>query len=159
MADNENKAVIVFADGESIYVQSTVKQIHDEIGGVTTPHIPLIKVVDEHGVDLWMNANHIRAFHEFVAGRPIGRERRALSDEDLIRLHDDLVFGESGVATTAAQRDAEKAATQAGAADRRSGDRGAEVAARQETKRGVFDSMREGLSRFQQGAQGRDPDS
>jgi hypothetical protein len=124
MADNENRAVIVFADGESIYVQSTVKQIHDEIGGVTTRHIPLIKVVDEHGVDLWVNANHIRAFHEFVAGRPIGR-----------------------VATTAAQRDTEKAAKQA------------EVAAKQETKGGVFDSMREVLSRFQEGAQGRDPDS
>ncbi len=136
MADNENTAVIVVADGESIYVQSTVKQIRDEIGGVTTPHIPLIKVVDEHGVDLWMNANHIRAFHEFVPGPGIG-----------------------GVATTAAQRDAEKAATQAGAADRRSGDRGAEVAAKRETKGGVFDSMREGLSRFQEGSQGRDPDS
>jgi hypothetical protein len=124
MADNENKAVIVFADGESIYVQSTVKQIHDEIGGATTPHIPIIKVVDEHGVDLWVNANHIRVFHEFVAGRPIG-----------------------GVATAAGQRDAEKAAKQP------------EVVDEQETKGGVFDSMREVLSRFQEGAQGRDPDS
>ncbi len=91
---------------------------------MTTPHIPLIKVVDEHGVDLWINANHIRTFHEFVPGPGIG-----------------------GLATTAAQRDAEKAATQA------------EVAAKQETKDGVFYSMHEVLSRFREGAQGRDPDS
>lgn len=43
-------------------MQSTVEQIKQELDGVTTSHIPLIKVVNQNGDEVWLNANHIRAF-------------------------------------------------------------------------------------------------
>jgi hypothetical protein len=33
-----------------------------KLDGVTTSHIPLIKVVNQNGDEVWLNANHIRAF-------------------------------------------------------------------------------------------------
>jgi hypothetical protein len=56
---------ITFSDGTRMDVQSTVKQIEAEIGGVTTPNIPLINVVDSGGRELRINANHIRDFRQF----------------------------------------------------------------------------------------------
>jgi hypothetical protein len=61
MAD-EIKADIVFVDDTTWNVQSTVEQIKQELEGVTTAHIPLIKVVNQNGDEVWLNANHIRAF-------------------------------------------------------------------------------------------------
>jgi hypothetical protein len=54
--------VIVFDDGIGIYVQSTVEQIQDEIAKVTSASVPLITVRNEDGDEVWINANHIRAF-------------------------------------------------------------------------------------------------
>jgi hypothetical protein len=57
------RALIVFDDGIGIYVQSTVEEINDELGALAGARIPLIKVLDEEGAELWINADHIRAFH------------------------------------------------------------------------------------------------
>jgi hypothetical protein len=62
MAEPEIKAEITFSDQSSMDVQSTVEQIINEIGGVTTPHIPLIKVLNRGGDEVWINANDIRYF-------------------------------------------------------------------------------------------------
>jgi hypothetical protein len=61
MAGAEIRAEIVFAGNETLRLQSTVEQIKKEIEGVTG-HIPLIKVVSQEGDEIWLNANHIRAF-------------------------------------------------------------------------------------------------
>ena len=45
MAD-EIKADIAFVDDTTWNVHSTVEQIKQELSGVTTPHIPLIKIVN-----------------------------------------------------------------------------------------------------------------
>jgi hypothetical protein len=37
----------------------------------TTERLPTIKVVDESGREIWVNANHIAVFHEYVSGRPM----------------------------------------------------------------------------------------
>jgi hypothetical protein len=58
----QRQAVIVFDDGMGINVQSTVEQIRDEIAKVTSARVPLITVIDEDGDELWINADHIRAF-------------------------------------------------------------------------------------------------
>jgi len=54
--------VIVFDDGMGIYVQSTVEQIRDEIAKVTSARVPLITLRNEDGDEVWINADHIRAF-------------------------------------------------------------------------------------------------
>jgi hypothetical protein len=59
----KRNGLIVFDDGSRIYTQSTVEQINDVISTVTASRIPLIKVLDENGAELWINADHIRAFH------------------------------------------------------------------------------------------------
>jgi hypothetical protein len=70
MAGAEIKAEIVFAGNETLRLQSTVEQIKKEIGGVTG-HIPLIKVVSQEGDEIWLNANHIRAFKVYDPSMPL----------------------------------------------------------------------------------------
>jgi hypothetical protein len=71
MADAEIKAEILFAGNETLRVQSTVEQIKKEIEGVTTQHIILIKVVSQEGDEIWLNANHIRAFKVYDPSMPL----------------------------------------------------------------------------------------
>lgn len=70
MAGAEIRAEIVFAGNETLRLQSTVEQIKKEIEGVTG-HIPLIKVVSQEGDEIWLNANHIRAFKVSDASMPL----------------------------------------------------------------------------------------
>jgi hypothetical protein len=58
----ERIGLIVFDDGVGMYTQSTVEQISDAIATVTSSRIPLIKVLDQDGAEIWINADHIRAF-------------------------------------------------------------------------------------------------
>jgi hypothetical protein len=60
MADEEIKAEIVFTDNNKSYVQSTVEEISSEIEAQKHLPLPLIKVVDQRGSEVWLNANHIR---------------------------------------------------------------------------------------------------
>lgn len=60
MADNAIKAEIIFDDNEMMEVQSTVAEITSEIEGQKSLALPLIKVLDEDGAEVWLNANHIR---------------------------------------------------------------------------------------------------
>jgi hypothetical protein len=57
------KAVISFDDGGAVYLESTVEQIQDEIAKTAGSRVPLIRVVDTDRAELWINADHIRAFH------------------------------------------------------------------------------------------------
>jgi hypothetical protein len=57
------KAVIIFDDRAALYAESTVEQIQDEIAKTTGSRVPLIGLVDSDGAELWLNADHIRAFH------------------------------------------------------------------------------------------------
>jgi hypothetical protein len=59
MAD-EIKAEIVFGDNEMMEVQSTVVEITSEIEGQKSLALPLIKVADADGNEVWINATHIR---------------------------------------------------------------------------------------------------
>jgi hypothetical protein len=68
MADMEINAVITFTDGQTMEVQSTVGQITGAIRGATNPHIPLAKVVDERGRNVWINADHIRSIEAYERG-------------------------------------------------------------------------------------------
>jgi hypothetical protein len=60
MADNEIKAEIHFGDNEMMEVQSTVLEVTSEIEGQKSLALPLIKVINEDGHEVWINANHIR---------------------------------------------------------------------------------------------------
>jgi hypothetical protein len=60
MGDNEIKAQIVFDDNEMMEVQSTVVEITGEIEGQKSLALPLIKVADADGNEVWINATHIR---------------------------------------------------------------------------------------------------
>jgi hypothetical protein len=71
MADAEIKAEILFAGNETLRVQSTVEQITNALEAVTTPNIPLIKVVSQEGDEIWLNANHIRAFKVYDPSMPL----------------------------------------------------------------------------------------
>jgi hypothetical protein len=74
MADEETNAVIVLDTGKPLKVQSTVKQINAEIEGRKNLTLPMIPVVDEHGREVWINANHIIAFQEYESeGMPLLR--------------------------------------------------------------------------------------
>jgi hypothetical protein len=66
VADNEVKAEIVFDDNEMMGVQNTVLEITGEIEGQKRMALPLIKVIDEDGAEVWINATHIRT----IRGRP-----------------------------------------------------------------------------------------
>jgi hypothetical protein len=74
MAAEETNAVIVLDTGKPLKVQSTVKQINAEIEGRKNLTLPMIPVVDEHGREVWINANHIIAFQEYESeGMPLLR--------------------------------------------------------------------------------------
>ena len=72
MANNETKAVIVLSEGRPINVQETVEQILDAIEGVTSRHIPLITVTDDHGNKHRINANQIVEFHDPIESGSVG---------------------------------------------------------------------------------------
>jgi hypothetical protein len=57
------RAVVVFEDGASIHVQSTVEEINEAIGALAGARVPVIKLLDEAEAEVWINADHIRAFH------------------------------------------------------------------------------------------------
>ena len=71
MADNDKNAVIILDNGKPLIVQGTVKQISGEIEGQKNLALPVIKVVDEDGREVLINATHIVAFHEYVADTPM----------------------------------------------------------------------------------------
>jgi hypothetical protein len=60
MADNEIKAEIIFENDEMMEVQSSVVEIRGDIEGQENLALPMIKVADVHGNEIWINANHIR---------------------------------------------------------------------------------------------------
>jgi hypothetical protein len=60
VADNAIKAEIIFDDNEMMEVQSTVLEVTSEIEGQKSLSLPLIKVLDEDGAEVWLNATHIR---------------------------------------------------------------------------------------------------
>jgi hypothetical protein len=60
MADNEIKAEIIFESNEMMEVQSTVVEITSDIEGQKNLALPMIKVADADGNEIWINANHIR---------------------------------------------------------------------------------------------------
>jgi uncharacterized protein YlzI (FlbEa/FlbD family) len=71
MADNEKNAVIILDSGKHFNVQSTIKEIESAVEAKAMVPLPVIKVVDESGREIWINANHIAAFHEYVSGQPM----------------------------------------------------------------------------------------
>jgi uncharacterized protein YlzI (FlbEa/FlbD family) len=73
MADKEKNAVIILDSGKHFNVQSTVVEIESQITAEKEKgaSLPTIKVVDESGREIWVNANHIAVFHEYVSGRPL----------------------------------------------------------------------------------------
>lgn len=75
MADEDKNievTKIILTNGESITVENVVNRIE----GVTTPRVPLIKLVDaktsgeesETSREVWINANQIVEFHEHRPG-------------------------------------------------------------------------------------------
>ena len=72
MADEDENTVIVLTDGTKLNVQETVEQIMNLIEGVTSRHIPLIKVTDERGVEHRINASEIVQFHAPIPYRSAG---------------------------------------------------------------------------------------
>jgi uncharacterized protein YlzI (FlbEa/FlbD family) len=71
MADNEKNAVIILDSGKHFNVQNTIKEIESAVEAKKMVPLPVIKVVDESGREIWINANHIAAFHEYVSGLPM----------------------------------------------------------------------------------------
>jgi uncharacterized protein YlzI (FlbEa/FlbD family) len=71
MADNEKHAVIILDNGKHLNVQSTIKEIEGAVEANKMVPFPVIKVIDESGREIWLNANHIAAFHEYVSGLPM----------------------------------------------------------------------------------------
>jgi uncharacterized protein YlzI (FlbEa/FlbD family) len=67
VADTEKNAVIILDNGNPLYVQSTVKEIESKIEAEKANSLPVIKVADEHGREVWINGNHIIAFQEYVS--------------------------------------------------------------------------------------------
>jgi hypothetical protein len=61
VAENEVKAEIVFDNNETMEVQSTVLEVTSEIEGQKRMALPLIKVLDQDGAEVWLNATHIRS--------------------------------------------------------------------------------------------------
>ena len=72
MADNERNTVIVLGNGEILYVQSTVfaRSVQRSRNGKSLT-LPVIPVVDEHGRELWFNANHITSFDKYDPDQPM----------------------------------------------------------------------------------------
>jgi hypothetical protein len=71
MADKEKNAVIILDSGKHFNVQNTIKEIESAVEAKAMVPLPVIKVVDESGREIWINANHIAAFHEYVSGLPM----------------------------------------------------------------------------------------
>jgi uncharacterized protein YlzI (FlbEa/FlbD family) len=71
MADKEKNAVIILDSGKHFNVQNTIKEIESAVEAKKMVPLPVIKVVDESGREIWINANHIAAFHEYVSGQPM----------------------------------------------------------------------------------------
>jgi hypothetical protein len=70
MADLQKNAVIYFGERDRIELRSTVKQIHNQLEGVTNPTIPIIELQAPDGEPVYVNANHVRAFAEYnTAGK------------------------------------------------------------------------------------------
>jgi hypothetical protein len=67
MADDEKKAVIVFDNGVRFSVQISAEAIERKVEAEKANSLPVIKVPDEDGRDVWINANHIIAFQEHVS--------------------------------------------------------------------------------------------
>jgi hypothetical protein len=67
MADDEKKAVIVFDNGVRFSAQISAEAIERKVEAEKANSLPVIKVPDEHGRDVWINANHIIAFQEYVS--------------------------------------------------------------------------------------------
>jgi len=67
MVDNEKSAVIILDNGQTFDVQTTVKEIERKVEAEKANSLPVIKVADEHGREVWINANHIIAFQEYVS--------------------------------------------------------------------------------------------
>jgi uncharacterized protein YlzI (FlbEa/FlbD family) len=69
--DTEQMSKLIFADGGKMDVRATVEEINQRLQTASSPHIPLIALVDSKGRDVWINANHIREIHEQEdLGRP-----------------------------------------------------------------------------------------
>lgn len=64
MTSDEMKSVIVLDGGSRLEVDSSPDQVESLIDGVTSRHIPLIRVVDLQGVEHHINANYIVEFSE-----------------------------------------------------------------------------------------------
>ena len=60
VADNKAKAEIIFDNNEMMELQSTVMEVTSEIEGQKRMALPLIKVLNEEGAEVWINATHIR---------------------------------------------------------------------------------------------------
>jgi phage terminase large subunit len=67
MANNEKKAVVVFDNGVRFSAQISAEAIERKVEAEKANSLPVIKVHDEHGRDVWINANHIIAFQEYVS--------------------------------------------------------------------------------------------
>jgi uncharacterized protein YlzI (FlbEa/FlbD family) len=63
MADRNTK--ITMTSGKSHNLSSTVEQVENAIAGVTLPHVPLIKAVDDQGQDIWINATKIETIQAY----------------------------------------------------------------------------------------------
>jgi hypothetical protein len=59
-------------------VQNTVLEVRSEIEGQKSLALPLIKVLDEDGAEVWINATHVRMIK--AAGRDHVGSRRARPD-------------------------------------------------------------------------------
>jgi hypothetical protein len=59
-SDSEINAEIVFDDGAMIEVQSTVAEVTSQIEGQKRMALPMIRVSDRDGNEVWINATHIR---------------------------------------------------------------------------------------------------
>jgi uncharacterized protein YlzI (FlbEa/FlbD family) len=65
MADTQINTVITFADDKRMDVQSTVEQITTAIETQKRMSLPVIKIIDPRGDEVWINANHIRTFKAY----------------------------------------------------------------------------------------------
>jgi hypothetical protein len=66
--ETEVNAVVIFDDAHTLQVSSTPEEIKNQLGGSTTPHLPLLELRDPRGESVWVNANQIRAFHAYSKG-------------------------------------------------------------------------------------------
>lgn len=53
-------AEIIYSNGDKLAVRENHRTIEAKIQAATDPHIPLIELIDEHGVTISVNAHYIR---------------------------------------------------------------------------------------------------